>query len=233
MAYNGGNSRLPILPKLPQKRYYVPFFLVALGAGSVVGQVLQGPVTELRLLDTETTRDRAAAGQPEAAPRERRGMTTAGTRLTLPEGSATSVVAHESPSHGPRRQAVDPAGATRIRLILSKPVPAPPRRLTPPPTRPEIATTWVPAGQVRLDGAPAASPAAPPVEGGSVCLTFHAAQPGVSAASTGRFPEDARPVTTSRPAWHQSQPVARPGAAEPGPGWPLNPLRVGGSWRGR
>jgi len=144
--------------------------------------------------------------------------------LQLPVTELRILGADGSPSLEPRQQAPDPAGFTRIRLSLSKPVPAPPRRLKPPPARPEIATTWVPAGQVRLD----AAPAAPPVEGGSVRLTFHAAVPGTPSASAGRFPEDSMPATPDRPAGYRDQPAARASA-----GWALNPLRAGGSWQGR
>jgi len=250
MGYIRPHSRRPIPPSLPHKRYVVPFLvLVALGPGRLEGQTLQIPVTELRILGTDGSHDWGAVGQGGAPAREVRGTTTASTRLTLPGGSAALVAPYGASSPEPRQQAAGPAGSTRIRLSLAEPIPAPPRRLKPPPARPEIATTWVPAGQVRLDAASAASP----VEGGSVRLTFHAAEPDAPSASAGRFPEDARPATMNRSARPRSQPdtcpgatrwetahpgaarpgTARPGAAEPGPGWPLNPLRAGGSWRGR
>jgi hypothetical protein len=199
--------------------------LLGLGPGRLAAQTLQLPVTELRILGADGADTSGGSRQSGPPAEQARGITTASARLTLPAGSVPFVVTDGPSSIEPRQQATDPAGATRIRLTLSEPVPAPPRRLTPPPARPEIATTWVAAGQVRLD----APPAAPPVEGGSVRLTFHAAVPGTRSASAGRFHEDLRPATPDRPARYQGQSAA----ARPGAGWPLNPLRAGGSWQGR
>lgn len=243
------NSTPPILPIilpiilsiLPQRGYIVPLLvLVAVGWGHVEGQTLQAPVTEVRILGADLPHDWGVAGQGGGPARDARGMTTAGARLTLPGGPAHPMAPEEAVSLKRRQQAAGPAGSTRIRLSLAEPVPAAPRRLKPPPARPEIATTWVPAGQDRSD----APSAAPPSDGGSVRLTFHAAVPGTPPTSAGRFPEDSRPATMDRPAWHQKQPGAahpraslpsgaRAGAAHHGAGWALNPLRAGDSWHGR